>query len=150
MGARLRSQPRAASLPLREYARETLRTRLGRVAFELRHARQSLDAERIHDLRVSIRRFTAALRIFADALPPGEAKRVKKDLKEIMGPAGAVREVDIALELASGAGIPESSPLLAILRAQRTEGERRLLEGIRAAWRRDASMRWRERLQLNP
>lgn len=150
MGGRLRSQPRAVSLTLREYARETLRARLGRVAFEFRHARHSLDQERIHDLRVAIRRFTAAMRIFADALPAGEAKRVRRDLKVIMEPAGVVRELDIALELALRAGIAESSPLLAILRAQRAEGERRLLEGIRAAWQRNASMRWRERLQLNP
>jgi CHAD domain-containing protein len=135
---------------LREYARETLRTRLGRVAFELRHARQSLDEERIHDLRVAIRRLTAAIRIFADAIPKGEAKRVRRDLKEIMEPAGIVRELDIALELAERAGIEVGSPLLDILRAQRVEGERRLLEGIRAAWQRNASMRWRERLQLNP
>jgi|RhiMetdeSRZDD1v2_1073273.scaffolds.fasta_scaffold521869_2 CHAD domain-containing protein len=151
MDGRSRSRPRAVSkLTLREYARETLRTRLGRVAFEFRHARHSLDEERIHDLRVAIRRLTAAIRIFADAIPKAEAKRVRKELKEIMEPAGVVRELDIALELAERAGIEPASPLLNILRAQRAEGERLLLEGIRAAWRRNASMRWRERLQLNP
>ena len=78
MNGASRSRPRAASrLTLRQYAHETLRSRLGRVAFELRHTRQSLDAERIHDLRVSIRRLTAALRIFGDAVPAAEAKRVR-------------------------------------------------------------------------
>lgn len=139
-----------SKLTLRAYARETLRARLGRVAFEFRHARHSLTEERIHDLRVAIRRLTAAMRIFADVAPKAEAKRVRKDLKVIMDPAGMVRELDIALELAEKAGIEASSPLLGIMRAQRAEGEQRLLEGIRAAWRRNASMRWRERLQLNP
>ena len=149
MDGRSRSRPRAASrLTLRDYALETLRSRLGRVAFELRHTRHSVEEERIHDLRVSIRRLTAAMRIFADVLPAGEARRVRKDLKEIMEPAGTVRELDIALELAGRAGIERSSPLVAILQAQRAEGERRLLEGIRAAWHRNASLRWRERLQL--
>ena len=144
-------RPHADSkLTLREYARETLRARLGAVAFELRHAQRSLNEERIHDLRVSIRRLTAAMRIFGDAVPKAEAKRVKKDLKALMDPAGMVRELDIALELAGKAGIDSSSPLLGILRAQRAEGEQNLLAGIRATWRRNASMRWRERLQLKP
>ncbi|MEP7367272.1 MAG: CHAD domain-containing protein [Acidobacteriota bacterium] len=151
MAGRLRSQPQGLSnLPLREYARETLRRRLGRVAFEFRHARHSLTEERIHDLRVAIRRLTAAMRIFADVVPKGEARRVKSDLRKIMEPAGVVRELDIALELAEKSGIEAGSPLLDILRAQRAEGERRLLEGIRAAWRGNASMHWRERLQLKP
>lgn len=150
MDGALRSQRHAASrLTLRHYAHETLRSRLGRVAFELRHTRQSLDAERIHDLRVSIRRLTAALRIFGDAVPAAEAKRVRGELKEIMELAGAVRELDIALELAAKAGVAEASPLAAILGAQRGEGERRLLEAVRSAWRRNASLRWRERLQLH-
>lgn len=150
MGVRSRLQPHAANLTLREYARDTLRARLGAMAFELRNAKQSLDADRIHDLRVSIRRLVAAIRIFGDVLPAGEGKRVRRELKAIMEPAGVVRELDIAIELASKAGIAESSPLIAILRAQRAEGERRLLEGVRAAWQRNVSMRWRERLQLNP
>ena len=141
---------RRDQLALREYARETLRARLRAVAFELRHARQSLSEERIHDLRVSIRRFMAAMRIFSAAIPAGEAKRVRKDLKAIMKPAGEVRELDIALQLAERAGIEAGSPLLSILSAQREEGERRLQEGVRAAWHRNASMRWRERLQLHP
>lgn len=145
-----RSRRRAASrLTLRQYAQETLRTRLGRVAFELRHTQHSLDEERIHDLRVSIRRLTAAMRIFRGALPAAEAKRVKGELKELMEHAGAVRELDIALGLLAKGGLPESSPLVAILKAQRGEGERRLLEAVRSAWRRNASLRWRERLQLH-
>jgi CHAD domain-containing protein len=135
---------------LREYAQETLRSRLGRIAFELRGARRSLSEEQIHDLRVSIRRLTASIRIFADVLPKPEAKRVRRELREIMEPAGLVRELDIALDLAEKAGIEPSSPLVAILQAQRTDGERRLQESIRAAWRKNASMHWRERLQLNP
>jgi hypothetical protein len=93
-----------SKLTLREYARETLRTRLGRVAFEFRHARHSLNEERIHDMRVAIRRLTAAMRIFADAVPKAEAKRVRRDLKEIMEPAGVVRELDVARELLADHG----------------------------------------------
>jgi len=90
------------------------------------------------------------MRIFVDLLPPGEGKRVRKELKSIMDPAGEVRELDIALELAELSGIGPSSPLVEILAAQRAEGERRLQDAIRVAWRRDASLRWRERLHLNP
>jgi len=150
MGGASRSRQRAASrLTLRQYARETLRSRLGRVAFELRHTQRSPGEERIHDLRVAIRRLTAALRIFRDVLPAAEAKQVKGELKQLMEQAGAVRELDIALGLAEQAGIAATSPLVEVLRAQRGESERRLLEAARSAWRRNASLRWRERLQLH-
>lgn len=53
----------------------------------------------IHDLRVGIRRFTQALRVFRDLLPDAEVKPIRKLLKEMMDVTSEVRNRDIALDL---------------------------------------------------
>ena len=142
------TRPPAKAASFREYAAAQVRSRLGRVAFELRHARKKPTDENIHDLRVAIRRLTETLRVFQSAFPEKESQNVRKQLRKIMKCAGSVREVDIALELATAAALPKDSALVTSLQQVRTQAARRLDEAVRRAYRRDITSRWREELSL--
>jgi CHAD domain-containing protein len=54
-------------------------------------------AEAVHQLRVSTRRATAALRLAKDALPGKRRQRVVESLRNIRRAAGKVRDIDIFL-----------------------------------------------------
>jgi CHAD domain-containing protein len=133
---------------LRQYALEQITLLLGRVAFEIRRARKKSDDDAVHDLRVSIRRFTQALRVFDDVLPDGEARRIRKQLRPVMELAGKVRNLDIARELVREAKIRHDG-LLDQLSAERRSSRQQLMDALRELLSRDFSSRWRERLQLN-
>jgi CHAD domain-containing protein len=138
-----------APLSLRHYATEQISARLGRVAFEVRRARKKSDDDTVHDLRVSIRRFTQALRVFDDLLPDGEGRRVRKQLRPVMKLAGEVRNLDIARELVRESKTAQNAALLDQLSAERRSSRQHLMEALRDLLSRDFSGRWRERLQLN-
>ena len=56
---------------------------LTRLAFEVHGAAKHPGSDQIHDLRVSIRRFSQGLSVFSDFFPAWEVKKVKKRLKRI-------------------------------------------------------------------
>ncbi|HYO82402.1 MAG TPA: CHAD domain-containing protein [Bryobacteraceae bacterium] len=62
-------------------------------------AAESPDPEAIHKMRVAIRRFQQALRLFRQFLRKKGLRRVRTELKEIMTAAGNVRNYDIAIGL---------------------------------------------------
>lgn len=62
-------------------------------------ALESPDAEAVHKLRVSIRRFQQGLRLFAQFLRKKGVKAVRRELKSILQPAGELRNCDIAIDL---------------------------------------------------
>jgi CHAD domain-containing protein len=77
------------------------------------------DIEYVHQLRVSTRRATAALRIFREWLPPKKCRWLKKRLQQIRRAAGAARDFDVlTLRLADAFG-DGGSPLLAEIAARR-------------------------------
>lgn len=53
------------------------------------------EAERIHKLRVAVRRATAAVDAFAPCLPPRQLKQAKRVLRTIRRTAGAARDWDV-------------------------------------------------------
>ena len=55
------------------------------------------DPEAIHQMRVATRRLRAALRVFADVLPP-EAIELGGELKWLAGALGAVRDLDVQIQ----------------------------------------------------
>jgi CHAD domain-containing protein len=64
------------------------------------------DPEYVHQLRVGTRRATAALRVFADCLPPKHLKAARRSLKKIRQAAGDARDWDVFI-----LGLPETKPL---------------------------------------
>ncbi|MGE5648037.1 MAG: CHAD domain-containing protein [Acidobacteriota bacterium] len=130
------------SVSIRCHAERQTATLLRRMADQAGRAASSDDADTVHDLRVSIRRFSQALRIFRQFFPHGAAKKIRRRLKRLMAAASEVRNRDIALELLEQAGEPRNERLV--------EERRRAGKDLRAAlkrWsRRNTQQRWRARL----
>ena len=138
-----------ASTTIRQYAKQQTAARLGRVVFELRRARKPANEEAIHHLRVAIRRFAQATRVFSTLIPDGESKKIRKKLRGVMKLAGEVRNLDIARTLIRESKVAHGGPLLEQVAAERKEAVRRLAEALRELADRDFSTRWRQRLQLD-
>ncbi len=79
--------------------------------------------DEVHDLRVSIRRFSQALRIFASLLSAKPVKSMRKALRPVMEAAGCVRDLDVGMERLIDDGLEENSVVLEGMRTERRRGE---------------------------
>ena len=121
---------------------------LTRLVFQVHQAAVRRDPDSIHDLRVSIRRFLQALRVFSRLLPKSKVRSIRKRLKRILDAAAETRDRDIALDYLTDAGAPPESPLLLSLSEERKAAEERLLNEIALLDRLDYSANWRRGLNL--
>src|SRR5579871_6167025 len=71
---------------------------LTRLTFEIHRAAKTPGPAEIHDVRVSIRRFSQGLLLFKDLFPSWEVKKIKKRLKRMMRLTSEIRNRDITLE----------------------------------------------------
>jgi CHAD domain-containing protein len=131
------------------YAVQQAASRLDRLGYELGRTNKSTDADAVHDLRVSIRRFVSCLRLFRQYFPRKDAKKARKRLREILQLAAAVRDRDIAVELGRQAGLAAESPLLEAWLKQRDQAARKLAAAVKRAVKNDLSNKWRGRLSLD-
>jgi CHAD domain-containing protein len=133
---------------MREYAVLQTAVLLRRLAFQVNRAAKNGEAEAIHDLRVAIRRFSRALRVFAQFFPGGSGKKVRRQLAHAMDAAASVRDRDIALELLAEAGIPARSAIVTRLGAERRHASHDLRLELRRWRMRSFSRKWRNQLEL--
>jgi CHAD domain-containing protein len=133
---------------MREYARLQTAILLRRLAFQVNRAARSDDQDTIHDLRVSIRRLSACLRVFRQFFPSRPCRKVRGRLSELMHAAGRVRDRDIAIALLVESGAPRRSAAVRRVEAERRDAGAELAAGIQR-WRgRNFSRKWRVRLEL--
>jgi CHAD domain-containing protein len=135
-------------MAVRAYVEQQTRTLLRRLAYQVNQTVRLGDADSVHDLRVSIRRFTQCLRVFAPFFPKREARKIRHKLKSIMQAASAVRDYDITLDLFEEAGISSKSPEAAIIDRRRKQAEKTLMDVIRRTSRDNFSRKWRTKLKL--
>jgi len=122
--------------PISRYAlRETLGRQKRLTAASRRAAKHPQDAEAIHGLRVSIRRFTQCLRIFDQLLDPAAPKQLRKRLRKLMDRCAAARNCDVALDLLGQVGLAKS-PSVSKLQKARTQAERDLHRWLKTEHRR--------------
>jgi CHAD domain-containing protein len=97
-------------MPLAEAARLVLPARLNAVLHHLPYAVKSAarDPEHVHQLRVSTRRATAAVRLLGDCLPGKHHRTLRKCLRALRRSGGAARDWDVFFEMLSKA--PELQP----------------------------------------
>jgi CHAD domain-containing protein len=133
-----------AEVSMRRFAGKSLNDRLDVVAFEINRASKRTDEESVHRLRVAIRRFQQAVRIFEQYLPAPAVKKVRKQLRTVLKCAGQVRNFDIAQKLLERSGADT-----AFLRKERREAMRMLTAELRHVCRADASSKWRSALDLD-
>ncbi len=129
-----------------EHARDTLRQSIGKLEAQIAVTLKNTGEEPVHDLRVSIRRMSQALRTFAPLLPgnpPGKsAKKMRKALKPALDAAAIARDHDVCEALLLKCGLPEGHPLLTSMKAERDSAALALLgqvylllsTGVPAGW----------------
>jgi len=116
---------------------------LGKLAFQVRRAAKHPDEEAIHELRVSIRRFSQCLREFRQFFPRREARKILKQLGKAMDLAAEMRNRDIAIELVGKDGSSAQSQLLKNLKREREQAKGKLTRTLVQWRRRDFSRKWR-------
>src|SRR5277367_6878075 len=92
-----------SSMTLVEHVHREIAILVDSVAAQTARAAEDQSEEAIHDLRVAIRRLTENLRVFEDVFPRSAASMTRRDLRPVMKLAGAVRNHDIAKQLAGKA-----------------------------------------------
>jgi CHAD domain-containing protein len=120
---------------LARFAEAQAAERLKTLAANLSEAgNQPGQAGPIHDLRVSIRRFTQALRVFKDLWDHRHYRRMRRRLRKLMDLCGAVRNCDIAMEILEAAKVPAAANLKRSLLKRRSRAESDLSEEL-ARWK---------------
>jgi CHAD domain-containing protein len=133
---------------MRDYARHQTAVLFRRLSLSLNRAARETDAQAIHDLRVAMRRLSRCLRVFAPFYPDRSWRRIRRRISRLMAAAGAVRDCDIAIELAGRAGVSPGSAMVAQIAAQRRKTGHDLLLEVRRWKSRDLLRKWRNRLEL--
>ena len=126
------------------YARAQILALLDNAVFEIHNASRLKDSEAIHKMRVAIRRFQQAMRVFAQYLPGRGTKRIKRELREVLKAAGEVRNRDIAMKL-----LKNEEALVREVQKQRLAEKRKLVALLHDISRPDLSIKWRTRLELH-
>ena len=83
---------------MHDYAIEQMNRLLTTLAFQVHRAAKKPGPDEIHDLRVSIRRFSQGLQLFADFFPKWEVKKIRRMLKRYDAAHFPIRDRDITLE----------------------------------------------------
>jgi CHAD domain-containing protein len=133
------------SVGIHDYAIEQMNHLLTRLAFQVHRAAKTPGPDEIHDLRVSIRRFSQGLLLFSDFFPKWEEKKIKKMLKRMMRLTSEIRNRDIALEFLVKHRHGEHRHRL---EQERANYERQFSEMVRRWSARDFSAKWRNALSL--
>ncbi len=136
-----------ASTESRKFAAEHAQKLLGRLAFEINRVTKSRDAESVHGLRVSLRKFSQTLQLFRDFFPGEKMQKIDRRVRKVMRSAQQLRNLDTALRLLPKAHRSGSSTLRAKLQVRRKECERLLVVLLKRWTERKSSAKWRAALQ---
>jgi CHAD domain-containing protein len=91
----------------------------------------TVDIERVHDMRVATRRLRAVLEVFAPCFPQQAFKPALRDVKALADALGARRDPDVHLEAMRAFGGVE--PLVERLRERQAAGNVALAAALEAA-----------------
>ena len=133
------------NIPIRDYAIQQMNHLLTTLTFQVHRAAQAPGPKEIHDLRVSIRRFSQGLRLFSDFFPDWEVKKIRKRLKRMMQLTSGIRNRDIAVEFLVKSRIPAHRSRL---QKERKAQQRQFSEMVGRWTARDFSAKWRSSLSL--
>jgi len=109
--------------PPAHFAKVSLDARLAKLMEQVERCAVKAGVDEVHDLRVSIRRFSQALRIFASMLSAKPVKTMRRALRPAMEAAGCLRDLDVGLERLLDEGLEENCAVLEEMRSERRRGE---------------------------
>lgn len=130
---------------IHDYAVEQMNRLLTTLAYQVHRAAKKPGPDEIHDLRVSVRRFSQGLELFADFFPKWEVKKIRRMLKRVMRVTSDIRDRDITLEFLAEAGHVTHRPRL---EKERGAYQRQFSEMLRRWSSQDFSAKWRSGLSL--
>jgi CHAD domain-containing protein len=130
---------------MHDYAVEQMNRLLTALAFQVHRAARKPGPDEIHDLRVTIRRFSQALDLFSAFFPKPEGKKIRRMLKRMMRLTSSIRDRDIALEFLTQA---QHAAQRSRLSRERSGYQRQFAEMVRRWSARDFSAKWRNGLSL--
>lgn len=135
----------SAATPIHDFAIEQVNHLLTRLAFQVNRVAKKPAPDEIHDLRVSIRRFSQGLAVFDRFFPPWEVKKVTRRLKRMMRLTSQIRDRDITLEFLVSM---KHAAHRRRLERERKMHQQELSEMVRRWTARDFSAKWRIGLSL--
>jgi CHAD domain-containing protein len=139
----------AVATPTTRFARRQANRLLADLRRKLARTAESARPATVHDLRVSIRRFVQVLAVFKAAFPAHQRKKIRRKLKQIMDPAGEVRNCDIAAILIPKLD-PKSAPhLRPRIQRDRKAAEHKLTQSLRPLVDREMGAKWRVELEID-
>lgn len=130
---------------LHDYAVEQMNRLLTTLAFQVHRAAKKPGPDEIHDLRVSIRRFSQGLELFSDFFPKWEEKKIRRMLKRMMRLTSSIRDCDITLEFLAESQHARHKTRLT---RERSTYQRQFAEMVRRWSAQDFSAKWRNGLSL--
>lgn len=120
---------------------KALAHRIDHLVAQMQRTAADIEAEAVHDLRVSVRRATEALRIYREQVP--KARKLGKEIKAVRDLAAAVRDRDVTFQLLRRHRLPVSDPACIYLQGQRDLAAQQLQEFLkRHLSRTDRWRRW--------
>ena len=133
---------------MREFAHQQTLILLRRFSLQVTRTARTGDPEAIHHLRVSIRRLSRCLRVFAQFYPGRGWKKFRRRLKELIDACARVRDRDVALAVLANAGFSANSIVVRRLNRDRTAALVELMTQLRRWKQRGASNKWRTQLGI--
>ncbi len=135
---------------MHDYAVEQMNRLLTTLAFQVHRAARKAGPDEIHDLRVSIRRFSQGLELFSSFFPKWEVKKIRRMLKRLMQLTSSIRDRDITLEFLAESQHTSSRHHTHRPRLERERAtyQRQFAEMLRRWSARDFSAKWRNGLSL--
>jgi CHAD domain-containing protein len=130
---------------IHDYGIEQMNRLLTTLAYQAHRAAKKPGPDEIHDLRVSVRRFSQGLELFGDFFPESEVKKISKMLKRVMSVTSDIRDRDITLDFLKEAGHAAHQSRL---QKERSTYQRQFSEMLRRWTARDFSTKWRSGLSL--
>jgi CHAD domain-containing protein len=137
----------SADSSVTDAARLSLEARFAAVNYWLPLAARQVDddVEKVHQLRVSTRRATAALKLYRDWLPHKSARWLKKRLGKIRRAAGKARDLDVlAMRLERDWG-EDAKALLPLVSAKRSAAQPKIASVADSCHRKDKLRRYVDR-----
>jgi CHAD domain-containing protein len=133
-------------IAIQDYAVEQLNQLLATLASQVQRAARRPGPDQIHDLRVSIRRFSQGLDLFAGFFPKSEARKIHRTLKRMMRLTSSIRDRDIAIEFLAESRHAGHKPRLS---RERSTYQRQFSQMLRRWTASDFSAKWRNGLTLS-
>jgi inorganic triphosphatase YgiF len=144
----VRARSESWSISPAQFAAESLSARLKTLLEQVGRCAGEADVDAVHDLRVSIRRFSQGLRIFGSLLERKSVKEMRSALKDAMDAAARLRDLDVGIELLRKEGLGFDHAVIGEMREERRLGEMALQGRLLLLRSIEPERNWPEKLRL--